>query len=62
MFVKGLVWDGFMVLFGDSLIVGIGGIMMGGGFGVFLWLIGFISDNFFVLKMVDVKGRIIWVN
>ncbi|PRP55673.1 FAD-binding oxidoreductase [Bacillus halotolerans] len=57
--VKGLARDGFMAPFGDSPTVGIGGITMGGGFGVVSRSIGLISDNLLALKTVDAKGRII---
>lgn len=57
--VKGLARDGFMAPFGDSPTVGIGGITMGGGFGVLSRSIGLISDNLLALKTVDAKGRII---
>ncbi len=51
-----------MAPFGDSPTVGIGGITMGGGFGVLSRSIGLISDNLLALKMVDAKGRIIQAN
>lgn len=57
--VKGLAREGFMAPFGDSPTVGIGGITMGGGFGVLSRSIGLISDNLLALKTVDAKGRII---
>jgi len=60
--VKGLAREGFMAPFGDSPTVGIGGITMGGGFGVLSRSIGLISDNLLALKMVDAKGRIIQAN
>lgn len=59
---KGLAREGFMAPFGDSPTVGIGGITMGGGFGVLSRSIGLISDNLLALKMVDAKGRIIQAN
>ena len=57
--VKGLAREGFMAPFGDSPTVGIGGITMGGGFGVLSRSIGLVSDNLIGLKMVDAKGKII---
>jgi hypothetical protein len=51
-----------MAPFGDSPTVGIGGITMGGGFGVLSRSIGLISDNLVGLKMVDAHGRIIEAN
>lgn len=60
--VKGLAREGFMAPFGDSPTVGIGGITMGGGFGVLSRSIGLISDNLIALKTVDAKGRIIEAN
>ncbi|MED3687250.1 FAD-binding oxidoreductase [Peribacillus butanolivorans] len=60
--VKGLAREGFMAPFGDSPTVGIGGITMGGGFGVLSRSIGLISDNLLALKTVDAKGRIIQAN
>ncbi|MEF2095569.1 FAD-binding oxidoreductase [Bacillus sp. CFBP9009] len=60
--VKGLARKGFMAPFGDSPTVGIGGITMGGGFGVLSRSIGLISDNLLALKTVDAKGRIILAN
>ncbi|MCY9018898.1 FAD-binding oxidoreductase [Priestia megaterium] len=57
--VKGLAREGFMAPFGDSPTVGIGGITMGGGFGVLSRSIGLVSDNLIGLKMVDAKGNII---
>ncbi|WP_057914763.1 FAD-binding oxidoreductase [Peribacillus muralis] len=60
--VKGLAREGFMAPFGDSPTVGIGGITMGGGFGVLSRSIGLISDNLLALETVDAKGRIIKAN
>lgn len=60
--VKGLAREGFMAPFGDSPTVGIGGITMGGGFGVLSRSIGLISDNLLALKTVDAKGRILEAN
>lgn len=60
--VKGLAREGFMAPFGDSPTVGIGGITMGGGFGVLSRSIGLISDNLVGLKMVDAHGKIIEAN
>ncbi|MDM5336188.1 FAD-binding oxidoreductase [Fictibacillus enclensis] len=60
--VKGLAREGFMAPFGDSPTVGIGGITMGGGFGVLSRSIGLISDNLLGLKTVDAQGRIIRAN
>ena len=60
--VKGLAREGFMAPFGDSPTVGIGGITMGGGFGVLSRSIGLVSDNLIGLKMVDAKGKIIQAN
>ncbi|WP_430510180.1 FAD-binding oxidoreductase [Gottfriedia solisilvae] len=60
--VKGLAREGFMAPFGDSPTVGIGGITMGGGFGVLSRSIGLISDNLVALKTVDAKGRILEAN
>ncbi|MGE6377415.1 FAD-binding oxidoreductase [Peribacillus muralis] len=60
--VKGLAREGFMAPFGDSPTVGIGGITMGGGFGVLSRSIGLISDNLLALETVDAKGRIIQAN
>lgn len=60
--VKGLAKKGFMAPFGDSPTVGIGGITMGGGFGVLSRSIGLISDNLLALKTVDAEGRIIFAN
>lgn len=57
--VKGLAREGFMSPFGDSPTVGIGGITMGGGFGVVSRTIGLISDNLIALETVDATGRII---
>lgn len=57
--VKGLAREGFMAPFGDSPTVGIGGITMGGGFGVLSRSIGLVSDNLLALEMVDAKGKII---
>ncbi|PFN23220.1 FAD-binding oxidoreductase [Bacillus cereus] len=57
--VKGLAREGFMAPFGDSPTVGIGGITMGGGFGVLSRSIGLISDNLLALEMVDAKGEIL---
>ncbi|MDR4162594.1 FAD-binding protein, partial [Bacillus paranthracis] len=51
--------EGFMAPFGDSPTVGIGGITMGGGFGVLSRSIGLISDNLLALETVDAKGKII---
>lgn len=51
-----------MAPFGDSPTVGIGGITMGGGFGVVSRSIGLISDNLLGLKTVDAQGRIIRAN
>lgn len=51
-----------MAPFGDSPTVGIGGITMGGGFGVLSRSVGLISDNLLALKTVDAKGRIIQAN
>ncbi|MGM7700537.1 FAD-binding oxidoreductase [Pseudalkalibacillus sp. Hm43] len=60
--VKELALNGFMAPFGDSPTVGIGGITMGGGFGVVSRSIGLISDNLRGLEMVDAKGRIVTAN
>ncbi|MDN4526441.1 FAD-binding oxidoreductase [Fictibacillus fluitans] len=60
--VKGLARQGFMAPFGDSPTVGIGGITMGGGFGVVSRSIGLVSDNLMGLKTVDAQGRIIRAN
>ncbi|WP_249713406.1 FAD-binding protein, partial [Bacillus cereus] len=57
--VKGLAREGFMAPFGDSPTVGIGGISMGGGFGVLSRSIGLLSVNLLALKMNQFKGRII---
>lgn len=60
--VKGLAHNGFVAPFGDSPTVGIGGITMGGGFGVLSRSIGLISDNLLSLKTVDANGNIITAN
>ncbi|MBY0008249.1 MULTISPECIES: FAD-binding oxidoreductase [Priestia] len=57
--VKMLAREGFMAPFGDSPTVGIGGITMGGGFGVVSRSIGLISDNLLALETVDAKGHIL---
>ncbi|GMG76875.1 FAD-binding oxidoreductase [Priestia aryabhattai] len=60
--VKMLAREGFMAPFGDSPTVGIGGITMGGGFGVLSRSIGLISDNLLSLETVDAKGKILQAN
>ncbi|MED4003668.1 FAD-binding oxidoreductase [Priestia aryabhattai] len=60
--VKMLAREGFMAPFGDSPTVGIGGITMGGGFGVVSRSIGLISDNLIALETVDAKGKILQAN
>ena len=60
--VKMLAREGFMAPFGDSPTVGIGGITMGGGFGVLSRSIGLISDNLLALETVDAKGKILQAN
>ncbi|WP_340598719.1 FAD-binding oxidoreductase [Priestia megaterium] len=60
--VKMLAREGFMAPFGDSPTVGIGGITMGGGFGVVSRSIGLISDNLLALETVDAKGKILQAN
>ncbi|MEB4858329.1 FAD-binding oxidoreductase [Priestia aryabhattai] len=60
--VKMLAREGFMAPFGDSPTVGIGGITMGGGFGVLSRSIGLISDNLLSLETVDAKGNILQAN
>jgi FAD/FMN-containing dehydrogenase len=57
--VKKLAQEGFMVPFGDSPTVGIGGITMGGGMGVVQRSIGLISDNLIGLEMVEANGTVL---
>ncbi|MBL3645001.1 FAD-binding oxidoreductase [Bacillus sp. RHFB] len=60
--VKKLAQEGFMVPFGDSPTVGIGGITMGGGMGLVQRSIGLISDNLIGLEMVDANGTVLNAN
>lgn len=56
--VKGLARQGFMAPFGDSPTVRIGGITMGGGFGVLSRSIGLIASAvIFLLKNSGIKRR-----
>ncbi|WP_270180266.1 FAD-binding oxidoreductase [Alkalihalobacillus sp. CinArs1] len=57
--VKALAREGYMLPFGDSPTVGVGGITMGGGIGLLQRSIGLISDNLIGLKMVDADGNLI---
>lgn len=60
--VKKVAQEGFMVPFGDSPTVGIGGITMGGGMGVVQRSIGLISDNLIGLEMVDANGTVLYAS
>ncbi|MFJ8064643.1 FAD-dependent oxidoreductase [Psychrobacillus sp. NPDC096426] len=60
--VKKLAKVGYMVPFGDSPTVGIGGITMGGGMGLLQRSIGLISDHLIELEMVEANGIVLNAN
>jgi hypothetical protein len=57
-----LAAQGYMLPFGDSPSVGVGGITLGGGIGPLMRSIGLISDNLIGLEMVNAKGKVIVAN
>lgn len=54
--------DGVTIPCGDCPSVGIGGITLGGGFGMLTRLMGMTCDNLLALTMVNADGQIIHAN
>ncbi len=54
--------DGVTIPCGDCPSVGIGGITLGGGFGMLTRLMGMTCDNLLALTMVNADGEIIYAN
>lgn len=54
--------DGVTIPCGDCPSVGVGGITLGGGFGMLTRLMGMTCDNLLALTMVNADGQIIYAN